>query len=469
MVLLTLRHALNAPVSSAKIKENFYQILGWADADALIEKALNPNRTEKLPLEDVVGIETYVKEISPSYVYTRKISTKEPFTDKVFKAMTEDVKATACISFFGKTEKKESRQRATVGEYAHRDAQIINFARSEVRKNASTKKCASLNKTLYEYTKSVGQIRCGSVLGTCFLVADMQVITNYHIYRMILKERSKYPSHYFPIIVVFDYLYHDQDEHVLSVPVDESHDTTLENPHLDYKIFRLTPNEGLVGRVPLGPKVRNWQLNDGRVIILGHPGGKEMQDEVCVVVGYNKMHETIRKRHREFNGVHMTNGELLDNTEKYQGCLSYDTTFFCGASGSPVIEMNGNIVAMHTQNYHLTTEEDDHQEDIVSENIPNPGQQNAPGQRNTRTYSLMEFGVQFCVICNDIRRWHGEDVVRKIFPHYEMDPEFRFAYDVNLENPTKNEYFDKTFLDLEDNERKITAYQRPGNRRNQAG
>ena len=218
-------------------------------------------------------------------------------------------------------------------------------------------------------------------------------------------------------------MYRDQDAHVLSVPVDENQDTTLENPYLDYKIFRLTPNNGLDGRIPLGPMVRNWQLNDGRVIILGHPGGKEMQDEVCVVVGHRKMQETIRKRHEEFNGVHMTNGELLDKTENYQGCLSYDTTFFCGSSGSPVIEMNGNIVAMHSRNYGLTEEEDGQPEDDHQEDDPNQGQENVPRQRNTRTYSLMEFGVQFCVICRDMRRWHGEDVVRQIFPHYEMDPE----------------------------------------------
>ena len=367
----------------------------------------------------------YVKEISPSYAYTRKITAKEPFTEKVCKAMTEDVKASACKSFFRNAVKNESKESATVAEFADQNGQIINFAREEVRKNASTKKCARLNKNLNEYMKSVGQIRCGNVRGTCFLVADKQVITNYHVYRMIVKERSKYPNHYLPIVVVFDYLYHDQEANVLSVPVDENQDTTLENPYLDYKIFRLTPNEGLDGRVPLGPMVRNWQLNDGRVIILGHPGGKEMQDEVCVVVGYRKMHETIRKRHEEFNGVHMTNGELLDKTENSQGCLSYDTTFFCGSSGSPVIEMNGNIVAMHTHGYLLTEEEDGYHEDVSNlevQNIPNQGQENVPGQRNTRTYSLMEFGVQFCVICRDIRQWHGEDIVKQIFPYYKLNP-----------------------------------------------
>ena len=411
-----------------KILPKFYQFSGWADADALIEKALSPNRTEKLPLEDLVAIETYVKEISPSYAYTCKIAAKEPFTDKVCKAMIEDVKASACKSFFGKTEKKESGKRAAVGEFVYADEQILNFARNEVRKNASTKKCARLNKTLNEYTKSVGQIRCGNVRGTCFLVADKQVITNYHVYRMILKERSENPTQILPIVVVFDYLYRDQD--VRSVTVDENQDTTLENPYLDYKIFRLTPNEELEGRVPLGPMVRNWQLKDGRVILLGHPGGEEMQDEVCVVVGYRKKRGTIEKRYQEFKGVHMAKAELLGKTREYKNCLSYDTTFFFGSSGSPVIEMNENIVAMHAQGYTLSREEDGQQEDdhhenvsnLEDENNPNQGQENDHRQRNTRKYSLMEFGVEFRAICRDIRQWHGEDVVRQIFPNYKLNP-----------------------------------------------
>ena len=55
----------------------------------------------------------------------------------------------------------------------------------------------------------------------------------------------------------------------------------------------------------------------------------------------------------------MTNSELLHKTEDYQGSLSYDTTFFHGTSGSPVFEMNGYIIAMHTQAYTLERTHDD--------------------------------------------------------------------------------------------------------------
>ncbi|CAB4022095.1 tetratricopeptide repeat [Paramuricea clavata] len=279
---------------------------GWARFDALIEEACNPSRTETLSSEDVVHVKKYVEEIAPSYVYTREISVKEPFTKIVRKAMTEKVKKSACTSLLGKDDNKLDRKD---GELVKGDQQIFNFARDEVFKNASTKKPARLNETLASYMRSIGNIKCGSVGGTCFLVTDVLVITNYHVYRMIEKERKKSGNSSLHVSVLFDYLYDEQMENVVEVEVDEEQDLKLANPYLDYKFFRLKQNDGIRGRVPLGPMVRKWQLSDGRVVILGHPGGKEMQDEVCVVVGYHAMQERIRERYEQCTGVHMTNAQ----------------------------------------------------------------------------------------------------------------------------------------------------------------
>ena len=381
--------------------------------------------------------------------------------------MTEYVKQSAYKSLSGQNDKESERNVSISG---NGDEKIYNFARSEASKNASTQKPARLNKTLTSYMRSIGQIVCGSVRATCFLVTRDLVITTYHVYRMIAQEREQPENRNLPINVLFDYLYHDKTK-IVTVEVDEEQDATLGNPYLDYKFFHLKQNERLKCREPLGPKVRNWQLSDGRVVILGHPEGKEMQEEVCVVVGYRAMQETLRKRHEQCNGVHMTNSELLHKTENFQSSLSYDTTFFRGSGGSPVFEMNGYIVAMHTQGYMLERTHDvanqqknvsnlehanvpnpenedvpnqcedvlnpvqnvpnqegapnQEQENYLNEeqnNVPNQEQENIPGQSNTRTYSLMEFGVQFNLICRDVRHWHGDEVVRRIFPYYKLKP-----------------------------------------------
>ncbi len=383
---------------------------GWAYVDAVIEELCSPNSTERLTSEKLVTVEKCIKEVSPSYVYSRQISAKKPFTENVRQAMTENVKKSARTSFLGNNDYKPH---TNGGKFVNEDQQIFNFARSEVFKNASTQKPARLNETLASYMRSVGQIVCGSIQGTCFLVTDELVLTNYHVYRMIQKERNKPGNSNLTITVSFDYLHPGQTDHVHIVEIDEHRHPKLENPYLDYKFFYL--KEGLTNRVPLGQLIRNWQLSDGRVIILGYPEGKEMQEEVCVVVGYRAMQETIKKRHEQCNGVHMTNAQLLDRTERYQGGLSYDTTLFSGSSGSPIFEMNGNIVAMHTQGYLLERTE---------ANVSN-GQRNVRNlepQRNSRKYSLMEFGVQFISICRDMKQWHGENVVKQIFPNYKLKP-----------------------------------------------
>ena len=357
-------------------------------------------------------MEKYIKKIPPPHVHTHQISVKKPFTEEIRKAMTENVKISAYTSLLGKNTDELRTKNAT---FVNEDQEVFNFAKDEVSKNGSTKKPARLNEIFAIYMKSIGQIVCGKVVGTCFLVTDKLVITNYHVYRMIQKERNDGPGNSnLPIIIIFDYLDRKQKENVLNVEVDEEQHPKLENPYLDYKLFYLKQNEGLRDRVPLGPMVRNWQLCDGRVVIIGHPNGDELQDEVCIVVGYSNMLERIRDRCEWCTGVHMTNSQLLYGMEDYQGCLSYDTTFFSGASGSPVFEMNGNIVAMHAQGYTLERRKEN--VDYQPQNAENHEHENVP----TQLTSLMEFGVQFFSICRDIKQRHGETTAKQIFPNYKL-------------------------------------------------
>ena len=256
---------------------------------------------------------------------------------------------------------------------------------------------ARLYEPLASYFRSIAQISCGSIRGTCWLVSKRLVITNFHIFMMINKERedTKYPN--LPIYVLFDFLYPDKTQNAVTVEVevDEEHDPEIENSQLDYKFLRLKENEGLNDRTRLGPIVRSRPLEEGRVMIIGHPGGKEMHEETCVVVSNHSWRETLGARHGIHTGVHMTNTELLGATKRYKECLPYDTSLFCDASGSPVFDLNGNIVAMHAQGYVLPTLEG-------------------------RRCSLMEFGLQFNAICKDIERKYCGNVVEELFPCHNL-------------------------------------------------
>jgi V8-like Glu-specific endopeptidase len=287
---------------------------------------------------------------------------------------------------------------------------ILNFARDDLSKNASTKKPAILFRRLCPYIKSIGRISCGEKAGTCWLVTDMLVITCHHVYMSFMEEREHTNNPHLPIEVLFDYFEPGKPERIRKVEVDEERDPQLESSHLDYKVLRLKECEALKDREGLGPIVRNRLLQDGLVVIVGHPGGSEMHEETCVVVSNHSWREILKqrgekceRRNEEFQhnadlqispGVHMTNDDLLRSANRYQeqGCLPYDTTLFSGASGSPVFDLNGNIVAMHTHGYRLDVE----------------------GEK----YSLMEFGVQFSAICENLRE---RNLLEQFFPNYDLE------------------------------------------------
>ena len=367
--------------------------------DVIIEEACNPSRTERLPNENLVQLVKYIKEFSAKYVYTHNTTSKEPLTENIRKSMAINVKESAYANLLS-PRRKDTPSKNEV-KFFDKDQQIFNFAREDVFKNASTKIPARLFPILSSYIKSIGQISCGRMRGTCWLVRDKLIITNHHIYQLFYKEREELQNPNLPITVTFDYLHTGKPEHNIAVGVDEDHDPELENPHLDYKFLQLEESECLQGRAPLGLTVRCRPLQEGLVTIIGHPEGKEMQTETCIVVSSHSWREKLQQRHDKLvqsqkddpisAGLNMTKHDSLGCAQKYKDCLPYDTSLFTGASGSPVFDLNGNIVAIHTQGYTLDIE----------------------GGK----CSLMEFGVKFHAICEDLKR---RKLLDKFFPNYNL-------------------------------------------------
>ena len=372
--------------------------------NAVVVDAFDPSETKRVANENLVHLENSIKTFSAKYVYTHPASSKDPLTEKVRKTMTANVKSSAYKNLLRGNKSKINRNEGKFGDH---DQQIFNFAKDDLSKNASTKIPAILFHNVDSCIKSIGQISCGRIVGTCWLVKDMWIITNHHVYMMFNTERIKLRDPNLPIKVSFDYFYPEKPENIRTVEVDEQRDPQIESSHLDYKFLRLKAHEALTDRTRLGPLVRNRRLQEGLVIIVGHQAGKEMLEESCVVVSSHSWRERIEQRHQRFRqlnqevqqrhhadlqpaGVHMANEDLLRSAERNER-LPYDTSLFSGASGSPVFDLNGNIVAIHTQGYTLDVE---------------------GGQ-----CSLMEFGVQFAAICEDLRR---HNLLEELFPNYDL-------------------------------------------------
>ena len=346
----------------------------------LVEERCDANKSKRSENEDFAVHEKKIKEISAKYVYTHPMTGEEPLTENVRKSMTRNVRTSAFANLLGQVEKDEDN-----------DRKVINFARDDLSKNVSTKKPARLQDVFACYNKAIGEISCGNVWGTCWLVIETVVITNLHVYTMINEERKRQQNPNLPILVTFDYFSQEHAEKKLTVQVDEENDPKIESSPLDFKFLRLNKNNRLDFRIRLGEIVRCRPVHEGLVFIIGYcADGSEMHEETCVVVRSNCWRKQLKER-LEHADVHMANENLLNQTEKYNDCAAYDTTMFSGASGSPVFDMNGNIVALHTQGYTLEREDGDH--------------------------SLMEFGVKFSAICNDTKRRKLD--VKKYFPNYE--------------------------------------------------
>ena len=336
------------------------------EIEAITNEAQNPSRTERLSIEKLTRLQNHCKNFHDKQVYSHTASSTDPWNETVRTSMVRDVKYLACKNLL----------RPNNGKFVGNDTQIYNLARDELTKNKSTKIPAVLLRDLGVLIKSIGRISCGEKSGTCWIVSGTLVITCHHVYRSFMEERSRY-SNALPIEVSFDYFYAQQPERIHTIEVDEERDPEMENYRLDYKFLRLKENEALADRDSLGKFVRNRSLDDGLVIIVGHPKGKKMLEETCVVIRKFLRRTQAQRRHISVGpDLHMSNGNLLQLNEDEN--TSYDTTLFYGSSGSPVFDLSGNIIAMHTQGYTL---------DI--------------GEGNE--VSLMEFGVQFSAICEDMR------------------------------------------------------------------
>ena len=366
--------------------------------DEIFESCIDPNNLERIPDAHLLFAEEGIKNFSA--VYTNRVSSTDPLDVKGRESMARNVITLARKNLSGARGDK-------IVDFELGEEEIFNFVRDDTRKNKSTKKAAILLQKLEPYIKSIGRISCGDKAGTCWLVSDTEVITCHHVYRSFVDIRKMWPNFTLPIKVKFDFFYREHStEERSTVEVDEQRDPDVENSHLDYKFLRLHEHEVLNERVPLGQFVRNYSPEENLVVIIGHPGGEEMKEETCVVADSLSWSNQLEQR-RNSAGIYMTDYRRITEYEDHEECLPYDTTLFSGASGSPVFDLNGNIVAMHA---HGSTLE-------------------IGGQHR----SLMEFGVQFSAICEDLR---SRDLVLldTYFPDYNFGPnENRMDQDLNEE------------------------------------
>ena len=328
---------------------------------------------------------------------------------EILDEMSKCLKALTWYTLFGPTERAEENFENSLEALAE-----VQFANHYV-----VGRPASFTKKLSLLLDSIGYLECGDVYGTCFLVSTDLIVTCRHVVKMIETARGASSStDHSRVFVYFDY-----EDNRSAKPLSNGYELLpLDHPRnvwseaLDYAFLFLKPQspEKRLKVHPLGKYVTRKVPMRGNVSIAGHPFGYIKQDELCPILPahddgrYRELQRRVRQEEEVCKAdssscvlssrmpntkcVHMyrRNIEELCGEKK---ALTYDVgSFFEGSSGSPVFDMNCEIVALHTGGFRL---------------------------RNT---SILEYGVTFDAIIEDLKECNRDDFVTNHIFCCEAEP-----------------------------------------------
>nr|XP_048286480.1 serine protease FAM111A-like [Myodes glareolus]XP_048286481.1 serine protease FAM111A-like [Myodes glareolus]XP_048286482.1 serine protease FAM111A-like [Myodes glareolus]XP_048286483.1 serine protease FAM111A-like [Myodes glareolus]XP_048286484.1 serine protease FAM111A-like [Myodes glareolus]XP_048286485.1 serine protease FAM111A-like [Myodes glareolus] len=211
-------------------------------------------------------------------------------------------------------------------------------------------------KLLSQFSDSVGLIvwnnNGNEGYATCFVFKGLYVLTCMHVINDIVGkdiEQSKWAEKISQCTkVIFDYEeYLANEENCFSV---ESwfmiYDDTL-----DYALLKLEENEqqepaGLFNGIAPVP-------SSGLIYVIGHPDIKQKRSDGCVLVSQD---EHIQKRKAADDSdttqyIYMYTQRSFQEKVREPGVSTWNNTFYCGSSGSPIFDSKGSLIAMHTAGF----------------------------------------------------------------------------------------------------------------------
>ncbi|XP_029812738.1 protein FAM111A [Suricata suricatta] len=199
---------------------------------------------------------------------------------------------------------------------------------------------------------------------TCFVFKDLFVFTCRHVISDFMGKGIE-PSKWADIIgqcarVTFSYnsVFQKEENCFSFEPWFEVSDATL-----DYAVLKLKADGQ---RVPLGLYNRIASApSDGLIYIIGHPNGEEKSSDKCTVISQGQRGKKYEEHLQVEEGegcnygmkyIHMYCKRAFEKIAHNPDVITYDTSFYFGASGSPVLNSEGSLVAMHTAGFTCNNE-----------------------------------------------------------------------------------------------------------------
>ena len=283
-------------------------------------------------------------------------------------------------ALFRSKERQERELKKAVGMLAK-----VHFA-----KFSETGRPVSFSKKMHNFFDSVGYVRCGTVEASCFLVSDAMIATNFHVAKLLHSQ-----SHSSDAFVFFNYEEKGQKSslsngHKLR-PL--SYKENVMSKEFDYAfLFLENPVEN---PLTLGQFVRCKSPEVGNLCIIGHPNGDPKHDDIFPILLPHELDNRLAEKRHEYElndpSFYMCRNDIRD-IYRNPSLLSYDVgCMFEGSSGSPVFDMDFNIVALHTLGYHMGTRR------------------------------FMEVGVKFISIIHDLEIRGFSEFVNEQFPYCKCE------------------------------------------------
>ncbi|XP_058874880.1 serine protease FAM111B-like [Acipenser ruthenus] len=224
---------------------------------------------------------------------------------------------------------------------------ISELLRTEFGKNTDSFTLVSTVRTLTELTESVCFINAVDKVATGFLLFGNYILTCAHVVEKILAE-SQPVRLAAAVSVNFKFEKPGESFETLAVkPQIVAYDRKL-----DYALLELDQ-----GSAPLPPALitrLGVPPTSGGVCIIGHPSGDVKKIDPCSVIKFEERQDK-KKRHIEENEESKCRVQVITRYSfeelRDEKRLSYDTCFYDGASGSPVLNDKLQLVAMHTGGY----------------------------------------------------------------------------------------------------------------------
>ncbi|ROL53746.1 Protein FAM111A [Anabarilius grahami] len=297
-------------------------------------------------------------------------------------------------------------------------SQVQTFFRAEYGKSVENFLEVKKVKKLIKLSDSVCQIRVGeSPEGTGFLLFDKFILTNAHVIgefdpfsRKLLKN--------FTAVFGYEGLEAKGTKHIqVKKLIACFHGKDENGRYLDYALLELDSVDGIREYPELLSFYSPTPPNRGQICIVGHPGEGVKKMDPCFIIERENRLEAATKHASEndhlINVMMEVNSKQKWDFSKYENKFTYDSCFFHGSSGSPVFDVDCNLIGIHTGGYKYKEE-------------------------GPKTWSVMEYGFTMQPILDNIKARAKKDSLHEIVSILEEQQNQTDTEMVDVEEPEES-------------------------------